>query len=318
MLYYLSVLAIFKNEGSIINEWLEHYINEGVDHFYLIDNGSQDNYKISDEFLNKEEIIVDPVNYKQILLYNKHYLNKSKNESEWVIVVDLDEFIYAKNGTISDYLKTMSSGAVQIATPWKMFGSSGFIYQPDSVVNNFTYRCEMNSKTLIKCIVRTKYLFRYGMHHHNVVSNKMFYIDKLYNADNFLLDVDENILEKSPLHLNHYPIQSFEWFRKIKMTRGDASNRTSDNVRNANYFTEYDKCSTKYDNELRYKRYKTTDIINHDDIIIYGVGIYLDVSNFDIDLDKSFNEQFGDPVVNEAKYLILRINNKLNIINEKY
>ena len=36
-MHYLSVLAIFKNEGHIINEWLNHYLLEGVDHFYLID-----------------------------------------------------------------------------------------------------------------------------------------------------------------------------------------------------------------------------------------------------------------------------------------
>ena len=27
-----------------MKEWLEHYINEGVEHFYLIDNGSDDEY----------------------------------------------------------------------------------------------------------------------------------------------------------------------------------------------------------------------------------------------------------------------------------
>ena len=42
--YNLSLIAIFKNESHILKEWIEHYINEGVDKFYLIDNGSTDNY----------------------------------------------------------------------------------------------------------------------------------------------------------------------------------------------------------------------------------------------------------------------------------
>ena len=44
MLYTLSVLAMFKNESMIIQEWIKHYIEEGVEHFYLIDNGSTDDY----------------------------------------------------------------------------------------------------------------------------------------------------------------------------------------------------------------------------------------------------------------------------------
>ena len=42
--YYLSIVAIFKNESWILKEWIEHYLNQGVDHFFLIDNGSTDNY----------------------------------------------------------------------------------------------------------------------------------------------------------------------------------------------------------------------------------------------------------------------------------
>ena len=40
-MYLLSVLCMFKNESTIIKEWFEHYISEGIDHFYLIDNDKQ-------------------------------------------------------------------------------------------------------------------------------------------------------------------------------------------------------------------------------------------------------------------------------------
>ena len=55
MLYTLSVLAMFKNESMIIQEWINHYIEEGVEHFYLIDNGSTDNY------------------YEKIKMYEKYF-----------------------------------------------------------------------------------------------------------------------------------------------------------------------------------------------------------------------------------------------------
>ena len=43
-MYNLSIVAMFKNESSIIKQWIKHYIDEKVDYFYLIDNGSNDNY----------------------------------------------------------------------------------------------------------------------------------------------------------------------------------------------------------------------------------------------------------------------------------
>ena len=43
-MYYLSILAIFKNEAMNLKEWIEHYILNGVEHFYLINNGSTDNF----------------------------------------------------------------------------------------------------------------------------------------------------------------------------------------------------------------------------------------------------------------------------------
>ena len=41
--YYLSVCVCIKNEGIYINEFIQHYMNQGVDHFYIINNNSDDN-----------------------------------------------------------------------------------------------------------------------------------------------------------------------------------------------------------------------------------------------------------------------------------
>ena len=41
--YYLTVLATFKNEGKILEEWLEHHITHGIEHFYLVNDHSTDN-----------------------------------------------------------------------------------------------------------------------------------------------------------------------------------------------------------------------------------------------------------------------------------
>jgi hypothetical protein len=40
--HYLSVCAIFRNEGPYLREWIEFHRLQGVDHFYLYDNLSTD------------------------------------------------------------------------------------------------------------------------------------------------------------------------------------------------------------------------------------------------------------------------------------
>jgi hypothetical protein len=50
---------MFKNESMIIEEWLMHYISEGVEHFYLIDNGSNDDYESKISYFNNITIFKD-------------------------------------------------------------------------------------------------------------------------------------------------------------------------------------------------------------------------------------------------------------------
>ena len=147
----ICLIAMFKNESKILNEWIEHYISEGVDKFLLIDNNSNDNYRETIEkhiMSNKVEIVVDKTPGRkglQTSLYNKYFLKKSKLY-DWAIICDLDEFIYSRRGfpTIKSYLSILPRNVSQVCIPWKMYGSSGYNIidkkQPDSVVDNFTKR----------------------------------------------------------------------------------------------------------------------------------------------------------------------------------
>ncbi len=40
-----AVCAIFKNESVFLKEWLEYHLLIGVEHFYLYNNFSEDNYQ---------------------------------------------------------------------------------------------------------------------------------------------------------------------------------------------------------------------------------------------------------------------------------
>ena len=45
LMYNLVICAIFKNEARYLKEWVEYHRMVGVEHFYLYNNDSTDNYK---------------------------------------------------------------------------------------------------------------------------------------------------------------------------------------------------------------------------------------------------------------------------------
>ena len=268
----LCIVSIFKNESHILKEWIDHYLKEGVDIIYLIDNGSTDNYMyILDKYINEGKVVlnIDSTKHQQVNLINKYYLNIIK-KYEWAMIVDLDEFVYARNGytNIKDYLITLDSSISQVFIPWKMFGSNGFNtldkLQPESVIKSFTKRtnyCISNDIkfSLTKCIVKTVYLKKLEIHSHFTINNNYITSDNTENnihINKVFSIIDEQILINSNLHLNHYAIQSLDWFMRVKATRGAADSINSENIRNEVYFNSYDSGSNDiFDYELSTKKY---------------------------------------------------------------
>jgi hypothetical protein len=178
------------------------------------------------------------------------------------MVVDLDEFVYARNGfhTIKEYLASLPSTVSQVHVPWKMFGSNGYntleLKQPIGVIQHFTRRVNYDMKDsldLVKCIVRTQALQAFNIHSSNFEGGESISSSspstELYSGA--FTKVTEEILQSSCLHLNHYAIQSLEWFMRIKATRGSADR--INNPRNEQYHKEYDKDSNQLlDEELKY------------------------------------------------------------------
>lgn len=277
----LCLVAIFKNESEIIDEWINHYINEGVDHFFLIDNNSTDNYDQILKKYNNITLIKDDKIHAQTELYNKYFLEKVKSY-EWTIVCDLDEFIYSRNQykTISSFLSSVPNTISQIAVPWKLFSSNGFNTpdkkEPPSVIQGFTKRLNYDKTNGItqgiketkngykmdfcKCIVRSSALKKLGIHHNqlnNGLSSQSTIHHTFCDKDVPFIAINEDILKNSYLQLNHYAIRSLDWFTRIKMTRGSANSvDASKNKSRIGYFWAFEKASNDIDDfELCNKKY---------------------------------------------------------------
>ena len=263
-MFQLSILSMFKNEDMIIENWFQHYLEEGVEHFYLIDNGSTDNYEEKIKKYQKYYTLVkDPTRLPsgtQTFLYNKHYLHKVKQETIWLIICDIDEYIYGRNGCIkiTDALNKLPSNVEKIWLPWKCFGSNERKIQPKNIIFSFN-KCNdiySHKKDLGfgKTVLKTKHLEEIQTCGHIVKLKKN---NVLYNAnghlyDDFLFSFSNNKILN--LHLNHYMLMSEEYYQKIKCTRGGGE---SGNVYKYSMkcFHDFNKTLNKLtDNELINKK----------------------------------------------------------------
>lgn len=221
-MYTFVIGAFFKNESQIIKEWIEHYFHHGVDHIYLINDHSTDNYlEILQPYIDSKMLTLyhatdETSENRQMFFYNK-YFQKHLNSTKWFGIFDLDEFLYSTKQINLKLELEIYKQYDQILINWVHFGSSHHKNQPYNVVSNFLYRSEYNS-------VKNGPNGRYNSYKSIVkVSDKpiTFGIHK-HASDNTLKEIHVDFNDNSFL-INHYVIQSKEFWETIKMTRGSAT-----------------------------------------------------------------------------------------------
>lgn len=234
--YNLCVIAIFKNETMNMKVWLDHYIIQGVDHFYLIDNGSDDSpLNILQEYIDKKIVTYYslPEKHKQIEHYKTVFTKENiKEKAKWLIICDLDEFFFGTSEKLSDTLVEYEPYDI-IYSNWYMFGSNGLIQHPKDI------RIDNNTRVEI-------------VNHHTKYIVKP---DKIGDINNINIhevhNINNAIFVNDRIHLNHYPIQSLEFFEKVKMKRGAADGAAHENIRDMTYFDKYNENTTFEDNLLK-------------------------------------------------------------------
>jgi len=237
----LSLLSIFKNESMNLKLWIEHYISEGVNKFYLIDNGSTDNpLDILNEYIQNGKVnyYYLPEPNKQVEHYRNIIVNENlKENTEWLIICDLDEFYYGYPKKLVETLNEYKNYDI-VYSNWRMFGSDGHKKHPDNIIKSIIWREPDFSET-------KKFIFQ---------PSKIDDFNKL--TVHYIKENDNSILENDKIRLNHYPIQSEEFFITVKMTRGDVAFKEWDTIRDMNYFYKYDKNKTYKDDVLANLQYE--------------------------------------------------------------
>ena len=98
-LHDLAVVASLKDEGHYLKEWLDYHLLAGIEHFYLYDHESTDNYnEIIKPYIDSGLVtsMVYPNEVSMYAIYNDA-VKQFKFQNRYMAFIDLDEFIYPKS-----------------------------------------------------------------------------------------------------------------------------------------------------------------------------------------------------------------------------
>ena len=142
-LYQLSLILIFKDEAPYLQEWLEYHLMLGVQHFYLYQNNSTDDYAVVlQPYIDQGlvTLIEWPDHPGQYSAYY-HWYQNYRHESYWASFIDIDEFLCPfKETSLVDMLRQYEKYPV-VLVYWKLFGTSGIMQHDYNKLVVEQYHC---------------------------------------------------------------------------------------------------------------------------------------------------------------------------------
>ncbi len=143
------LIGCMKNEGPFLLEWIAYHQSIGVHHFVIYTNGCEDGTDLMLDALAQTGLVTHVDNNKwkgnspQQWALNQSAKLKVVKRADWVIHIDVDEFINIRfgNGTLPELYERMPEGVSNIAMTWRQFGSAGItVYEDRPVLAQFE-RC---------------------------------------------------------------------------------------------------------------------------------------------------------------------------------
>lgn len=249
--YSVSICAIFPNEALYLKEWLEFHKIVGVEHFYLYNNNSNDNYsEVLQPYISAGEVtLVEwPYAQGQVSAYF-HCVENYCDESDWIGFIDIDEFVVPiQHDSIYEFLSGFKDvGSVLIN--WKFFGSAGIVERDISrLVTATFFRSWCKHMNIGKCFYNTAF----GFSERNKEKGLPHTIWTVYeNRDIPPVDIWHEMCppgiqrkgEKNfPIQINHYVVKSWAEY-KLKMERTDVFFKKNSHTEDAFLYHDRDGVS---------------------------------------------------------------------------
>lgn len=222
--------AIFRDEAPYLKEWIEFHRLVGVEHFYLINNLSEDHYKEALEPYIKKglvDLIEWPYEHLEMSDWNviqckayEHVLSLVKGKVKWLAIIDTDEFLFpVKSKNLKKFLsKYEKYGGV--AVNWQVYGTSFISKIPDDKWLIEMLRWKLPEQDPInkhvKSIVRPEYVVGCDNPHYVVYSQKKGQVtsDRVPFEGAFSPSIQVNAIR-----INHYTIRDEHYLHTQKLPR---------------------------------------------------------------------------------------------------
>lgn len=134
--YELAICAIFRDDARFLNEWIDYHKHVGVQHFYLYNNLSKDNYfdVLWPYIKNGDVTLCDwPFDYPEgdgnawnTVQCNAYSdcLRKSTHVAHWLAIIDTDEYLIPVNTATLPETLVYFNEVSAVAVNWQMYGTS--------------------------------------------------------------------------------------------------------------------------------------------------------------------------------------------------
>ena len=162
--YKIVLCTVAKEENKYIKEYIDYYLNYGVNKIYIYDNNDRKGErfdKILSEYINnntvkiinirgKKQVQVDAFNHCSWINFQRY---------NWMLLFDVDEFIFLKNYTdIKDYLKEQKFDQCKAIFLNELVHTDNdqIFYQNKSVIERFPEININRSIIMVKSILKGK------------------------------------------------------------------------------------------------------------------------------------------------------------------
>lgn len=258
--YRTAICLIFKNEAPFLREWIEYHHMIGIDHFYLYNNYSDDNYKeILQEYIATDLVTLHdwPHQQAQKEAYRDCW-ERHKHECNWICYLDADEFICMKDyQNINDWLQKFARFP-SVHIYFRFFGTSG-LHEHDfskMVIEQYT-SCNERLDCLGKNFINTRFEVAnwdfIGVHHNPSswysiagVKVKMQSISSHGRMEAPFCYWDRNGTTPHDIQINHYFCKAWDQFQK-KMVRSDVAYAENPSKDIESYFYKKEEMCTMKD-----------------------------------------------------------------------
>ena len=288
-----AIMCIAKMENTYIRDFVEYYHRLGFTHIFIYDNNDVDGEQFTDVIADyihdgyvtivnvrgiPGEIMIDGHTFQlQANIYTHCYHHYCK-EYDWVMAVDIDEFLtFAdENITINDFLsQSCFNDTDMIYVNWKCYGDSDKIYYEAGIpiyerltqpiaFDNCTWKNAYSTigftqlhydNQTVKSIVRTNKNIQYVNSHVPVNCGESDLVTKTAAGVNESVNPIESVTKSvdfSCAYLRHYITKTLQEWMENKMQRGypDSNNK---------YYTLYPAAFFRHGNKWTIEKQEFID-----------------------------------------------------------